>query len=61
MADRTQALHTARVMLTECRARRHAQGWEHCFRSAQSARRRAFAPVILPPAPALPAQMELFA
>ena len=49
-----QALHTARVMLTECRARRHAHGWEFSFRKAQSARRRAFARV-------MPAQGELFA
>lgn len=61
MADQ-QAIHTARVMLTECRARRQAHGWEFAFRSAQRARRRAFAPVVLQAAaPVMPAQMELFA
>lgn len=65
MADQlltaAQAKHTARVFITECRARRNAYGWWFAFNSAQSARRRAesFAPP--PAAPTMPAQLDLFA
>lgn len=59
MADGSaQAKHTARVFLTECRARRHGQGFWFAFNAAQRARIRAFAPA---PLPALPAQLDLFA
>lgn len=60
MADQlltaAQAKHTARVLITECRARRNAHGWWFAFNAAQRARRRA-----TPQLPELPAQLELFA
>lgn len=59
-----QAKHTARVLLIECRARRHGLGFWFAFNAAQRARSRATAPAPLPApprAPALPAQLDLFA
>ncbi|WP_401738241.1 hypothetical protein [Stenotrophomonas pavanii] len=59
-----QAKHTARVFLSECRARRHGLGFWFAFNAAQRARMRATAPAPLPApprAPALPAQLDLFA
>ncbi|UKJ24206.1 hypothetical protein [Stenotrophomonas maltophilia] len=59
-----QAKHTARVLMTECRARRHGLGFWFAFNAAQRARKRAAAPAPLPApprAPALPAQLDLFA
>ncbi|MCM2524371.1 hypothetical protein [Stenotrophomonas thermophila] len=60
-----QAKHTARVLLTECRARRHGLGFWFAFNAAQRARMRASAPAAplpaQPRAPALPAQLDLFA
>jgi len=68
MADQlltaAQAKHTARVLMTECRARRHGHGFWFAFHAAQRARIRATASVLLPApprAPALPAQLDLFA
>lgn len=68
MADQlltaAQAKHTARVLLTECRARRHGLGFWFTFNAAQRARMRASTPAPLPApprAPALPAQLDLFA
>ncbi len=65
MADGSvQAKHTARVFLSECRARRHGLGFWFAFNAAQRARMRAStsAPLPAPPrAPALPAQLDLFA
>lgn len=65
MADGSaQAKHTARVFLTECRARRNSHGFWFAFRAAQRARMRANTraqPPTLPRAPALPAQLDLFA
>lgn len=68
MADQpltaAQAQHTARVLLTECRARRHGLGFWFAFNAAQRARIRATAPAPLPAppcAPALAAQLDLFA
>ncbi len=68
MADQpsttAQAIHTARVFLSECRARRHGLGFWFAFNAAQRARIRATAPAPLPApprAPALPAQLDLFA
>ncbi|HGM5119937.1 TPA: hypothetical protein ACKPZZ_002142 [Stenotrophomonas maltophilia] len=65
MADNlNQAKHTARVFLSECRAPRHGLGFWFAFNAAQRARMRATAPAPLPTpprAPALPAQLELFA
>ncbi|OBU61950.1 hypothetical protein [Stenotrophomonas maltophilia] len=62
MADQlltsAQAKHTARVFITECRARRNAHGWWFAFNAAQRARMRATAP---PSLAALPAQLDLFA
>lgn len=58
-----QAKHTARVLLTECRARRHGLGFWFAFNAAQRARKRATTPAPLPAppcAPALPAQLDLF-
>ncbi|SQG10313.1 hypothetical protein [Stenotrophomonas maltophilia] len=67
MADQlltaAQAKHTARVLMTECRARRHGLGFWFAFNAAQRARMRATAPSPLPAPPralALPAQLELF-
>lgn len=65
MADQTftstQAIHTARVFLSECRARRKGHGFWFAFNAAQRARQRA-TPQQLPPAtPPLPAQLDLFA
>jgi len=61
------AKHVARVLLTECRARRHGLGFWFAFNAAQRARIRATAPprcpapLPAPPrAPALPAQLDLF-
>ncbi|WP_416056913.1 hypothetical protein [Stenotrophomonas maltophilia] len=68
MADQlltaAQAKHTARVFITECRARRLGLGFWFAFRAAQRARMRASAPAPLPAAPATPArplQQDLFA
>ena len=65
MADQlltaAQAIHTARVFLSECRARRHGLGFWFAFNAAQRARLRA-TPKHLPPAlPSSPAQPDLFA
>ncbi|HFF3032658.1 TPA: hypothetical protein ACGCGJ_001172 [Stenotrophomonas maltophilia] len=60
----TQAKHTARVFLAECRARRHGLGYWFSFNAAQRARMRATATAprpALPCASALPAQLDLFA
>jgi len=59
-----QAKHTARVFLSEARARRNGLGYWFSFNAAQRARMRAAAPAQLPTpqrAPALPAQLDLFA
>ncbi len=59
-----QSKHTARVFLAECRARRHGLGYWFSFNAAQRARIRATARDPLPAspcAPALPAQLDLFA
>lgn len=59
-----QANHTARVFLSECRARRNGLGFWFAFNAAQRARMRATTPAPLPApprAPALPAQLDLFA
>lgn len=59
-----QAKHTARVFLSECRARRHGLGFWFAFRAAQRARMRASSAAPLPAAPATPArplQQDLFA
>jgi hypothetical protein len=65
MADQpfttTQAIHTARVFLSECRARRHGHGFWFAFSAAQRARQRAMPQRPQPALPPLPAQMELFA
>ncbi|MDQ7310671.1 hypothetical protein [Stenotrophomonas sp. Sm10] len=68
MADQlltaAQAKHTARVFLSEARARRNGLGYWFSFNAAQRARLRAAAPAPLsapPRAPALPAQLDLFA
>ena len=57
------AKHVARVLLTECRARAQGLGFWFAFNAAQRARMRATAPPPpeSPRAPALPAQLELFA
>lgn len=59
MADQlltaAQAIHTARVFLSECRARRHGLGFWFAFNAPQRARLRA-TPKKLPPA-----QRDLFA
>lgn len=52
-----QAKHTARVLLSECRARRHGHGFWFAFNAAQRARMRASAPA---PMPAPPDQPDLF-
>ncbi|MFT4408468.1 hypothetical protein ACLMOV_02385 [Stenotrophomonas muris] len=60
----TEAIHTARVFLSECRARRHGLGFWFAFNAAQHARMRASTPAPLPAPPrvrALPAQLDLFA
>lgn len=59
-----QAKHTARVLMTECRARRHGLGFWFAFNAAQRARMPSTAttsPPAPPRAPALPAQLDLFA
>ena len=64
MTGAALAKHVARVLLTECRARRHGHGFWFAFNAAQRARMRATtpAPPQAPPrAPALPAQLDLFA
>ena len=64
MTGAALAKHVARVLLTECRVRRHGLGFWFAFNAAQRARMRATAPAPLPAsprAPALPAQLELFA
>ena len=64
MTGAALAKHVARVLLTECRARRNGHGFWFAFNAAQRARLRAAAttPLPVPPrAPALPAQLELFA
>lgn len=67
VADRlpiaTQAIHTARVFLSECRTRRKGHGFWFAFNAAQRARMRATTPASLtapPCAPAQPAQLDLF-
>jgi len=68
MADQlltaAQAKHTARVFLSEARARRNGLGYWFSFNAAQRARMRATTPAPLPApqrASALPAQLDLFA
>jgi len=63
MADGfNQAKHTARVLLSECRARRYGLGFWFVFNAAQRARMRASAPLLPPPAlPVRPVQQDLFA
>lgn len=64
MTGAALAKHVARVLLTECRARRYGLGFWFAFNAAQRARMRATAPEPLPAsprAPALPAQLDLFA
>ncbi len=64
MTGAALAKHVARVLLTECRARRNGHGFWFAFNAAQRARMRAAAPAPLPAqprAPALPAQLDLFA
>ncbi|HGM6050187.1 TPA: hypothetical protein ACKP5I_000238 [Stenotrophomonas maltophilia] len=69
MADQlltaAQAKHTARVLLTECWARRHGLGFWFAFNAAQRAHtchRPPPSPLPAPPrAPALPVQLDLFA
>lgn len=64
MTGAALAKHVARVLLTECRARRHCHGFWFAFNAAQRARLRATTPEPLqapPRAPALPAQLDLFA
>lgn len=68
MADQlltaAQAKHTARVFLSEARARRNGLGYWFSFNAAQRARMRVTAHEPLPAsprAPALPAQLDLFA
>ncbi|HHA2690847.1 TPA: hypothetical protein ACOEPG_002826 [Stenotrophomonas maltophilia] len=56
--------HVARVLLMECRARRHGHGFWFAFNAARRARVRATAsaPLPAPPrAPEQPAQLEMFA
>ncbi len=62
MTGFNQAKHTARVFLSECRARRHGHGFWFAFNGAQRARIGATAgcPLPAPPLPALPAQLDLF-
>lgn len=63
MSAPRQAKQTARVLLAECRARRHGHGFWFAFNAAQRARMRASTPSALPApsrAPALPPQLELF-
>lgn len=63
MLTAEQAKHTARVLLTECRARRHGLGFWFALNAAQRALVRATdtaPPPAQPRAPALPAQLELF-
>lgn len=64
MTGAALAKHVARVLLMECRARRHGLGFWFAFNAAQRARTRATALASLP-APRLalapPAQLELFA
>lgn len=57
MTGLNQAKHSARVLLSECRARRHGPGFWFAFNAAQRARMRASAPA---PLPAVPAQPDLF-
>lgn len=55
----TQANHTARIFLWECRADRHGHRFWFAFNAAQLARQRA-TPQQLPPAlRPLPAQLDL--
>ncbi|MCI1139737.1 hypothetical protein MOQ14_14265 [Stenotrophomonas maltophilia] len=64
MTGAALAKHVARVLLTECGVRRHGLGFWFAFNAAQRARMRATAPAPLPAsprAPALPAQLDLFA
>ncbi|MCU1123572.1 hypothetical protein JAK34_16160 [Stenotrophomonas maltophilia] len=64
MTGFNQAKHTARVLLSECRARRNGHGFWFAFRAAQRARMRASGSAPLPAAPATPArpvQQDLFA
>ncbi|MBN5137680.1 hypothetical protein JY455_05775 [Stenotrophomonas maltophilia] len=64
MTGAALAKHVARMLLTECRARRHSLGFWFAFNAAQRARMRASTPAPLPApprAPALPAQLDLFA
>ncbi|WP_256643714.1 hypothetical protein [Stenotrophomonas sp. 9(2022)] len=62
MTGFNQAKHTARVLLSECRARRNGLGFWFVFNAAQRARMRASAPLPAPPAlPVRPVQQDLFA
>ncbi|WP_414540403.1 hypothetical protein [Stenotrophomonas forensis] len=64
MTGAALAKHVARVLLTECRARRNGLGFWFAFNAAQRARIRATAPAPLPAptcAPEQPAQLEMFA
>lgn len=64
MPAAAQVQHTARVLLTECQARRHGLGFRFTLNAAQRARTRTTAPTSLPApplAPAPPAQLELVA
>jgi hypothetical protein len=65
MADQlltaAQAIHTARVFLSECRARRHGLGFWFAFNAAQRARFRATPQRLRPALPPLPTQLDLFA
>lgn len=64
MTGAALAKHVARVLLTECRARRHGLGFWFAFNAAQRARLRANTAASLPAplrAPAPPDQLDLFA
>ena len=64
MTGFNQPKHTARALLSECRARPGGHGFWFVFNAAQRARMRATIPTSPPPpprAPALPAQLDLFA
>lgn len=61
MTGAALAKHVARVLLAECRARRHGLGFWFAFSAAQRARQRAMPQRTQPALPPLPAQLELFA
>jgi len=52
---------TARVFLSECRARRNGHDFWFDFRAAQRARMRASGSTPLPTTPVRPVQQDLFA